>query len=77
MKSGIKALVLILAISLAAGCLSFLATLKLVIEPRYEYLNDQGIFDELDRLRSSINMQQLTINDLEEQIEYYKSMSGQ
>lgn len=64
----------LIAVGIICFCLSFVITVKFVIEPRYKYLTDKGVLDEIKDLKTVVMEKEQQILRLEEQIEFYESV---
>jgi hypothetical protein len=54
-------------------CLSFIITAKFIIEPRYAYMSQEGVFDEIKGLKDAVSEKEQRIAALEEEVEMYRT----
>lgn len=74
MRQFIKVSTGVIAISIICFCVSFVVTVKYIIEPRYKYMTDSGVLNEIKRLKTVIMEKEQNILKLEEQIELYETI---
>lgn len=63
--STVKKVILAMAVVVIFFCVSYMATLKLVVEPRYQYLTEEGVVEEIAELKSEIARLNQQIQELE------------
>lgn len=64
---------MLLLVALTFFCLCFTITVKLVLEPRYVFLTNQGVFEEMGKLEQQISEREQTIVQLQERIDLLES----
>lgn len=64
---------MLLLVALTFFCLCYTITVKLVLEPRYAFLTNQGVFEELGRLEQQISEREQTIAQLQDRIDLLES----
>lgn len=74
MRQFIKITTALLAVCIVCFCASFVITVKYVIEPRYKYMTDKGVLNEIKQLKTVIMEKEQKILKLEEQLQLYKTI---
>jgi len=77
MKKNWKYILLAAVLCVAFFCASYMAVIKLVVEPRYAYMTDEGVFEEIKELKDTILQREQRIAELEDELEMYRTALSQ